>query len=155
MTTPNPHTMATPEPVDPRRVRIELSAFGRNGRVWIGDNEVSGVIRAVDARAHVHGITEITLSLVPSTLEMVAEGRGQFDTATHEALVALGWTPPDNGPTALDDRLLCKNCDVYVGYGAVGVVTQPKGKSHEWLSSHCWMCKRDAATVRKHPWGRP
>jgi len=88
--------MTTPEPdVGPDAVRIELPMFGYRGRVWVGSHEISGAIYAVHAYTHVNSLTEITLELAPSKLEMIAEGRGQFDTTTHEALIALGWTPPE------------------------------------------------------------
>lgn len=38
----------------------------------------------------------------------------------------------------------CRRDDVFVGFGAAGVITPPP--EHEtdqaWLAGHCWVCKR-------------
>ena len=38
--------------------------------------------------------------------------------------------------------LLCRDCDVFVGYGAIGTARMPK-QSSDWLTVHCWVCERD------------
>ena len=47
--------------------------------------------------------------------------------------------------------LLCKRCDVFVGYGAVGVVKEPEDRDHAWKCDHCWMCKRHRDEIRVDP----
>lgn len=42
---------------------------------------------------------------------------------------------------------LCRRCDVYIGYGAAGVVRKPEGRDEAWLSTHCWVCGRSAQEV--------
>lgn len=43
--------------------------------------------------------------------------------------------------------LLCKKCDVYVGFGAAGIAKQPKGKNELWLDTHCWICERSEVEI--------
>lgn len=50
---------------------------------------------------------------------------------------------PDTPQSNID---LCKRCDVFIGYGGVGVVAMPM-KSSEWLKSHCWMCGRSREEI--------
>jgi hypothetical protein len=40
--------------------------------------------------------------------------------------------------------LYCRRCDVFAGFGAVGVVKPPADRADDyvWLSSHCWVCGR-------------
>jgi hypothetical protein len=44
---------------------------------------------------------------------------------------------------------LCRRCDVYIGYGGVGVARRPEGKSPEWLAEHCWVCHRSREEIRE------
>lgn len=46
-------------------------------------------------------------------------------------------------------NILCRRCDVYVGFGGAGVVRPPAGRPIAWLSSHCWVCGRSAEEVSK------
>ena len=43
---------------------------------------------------------------------------------------------------AVDDY--CSRCDLFTGYGALGVFLPPEGKDEEWLRSHCWCCGHPA-----------
>lgn len=49
---------------------------------------------------------------------------------------------------------LCKRCDVYVGYQALGVVSPPNEHAgdREWLGSHCWVCERSRDEIARAPW---
>lgn len=40
--------------------------------------------------------------------------------------------------------LLCRLCDVFVGYGAAGVARPPEEHAGDpvWLADHCWVCGR-------------
>lgn len=49
--------------------------------------------------------------------------------------------------------LLCKKCDVYVGYGAAGIAEKPVGRPPQWLANHCWICGRSVEEVRADPRG--
>lgn len=62
-------------------------------------------------------------------------------------------TAPATGPAAETDPatapgmrpgMYCRPCDVYVGFGAAGIVRVPEDRAddRDWLASHCWMCKR-------------
>lgn len=44
---------------------------------------------------------------------------------------------------------LCKRCDVFIGFGATGVVRQPEGKTEDWLRSHCWCCERSRSEIMR------
>lgn len=56
----------------------------------------------------------------------------------------------------MDDSgaLLCRHCDVYVGYAGAGVASAPEGRDRAWLAAHCWVCHRHADEVRADPYGR-
>jgi thymidylate synthase ThyX len=53
-------------------------------------------------------------------------------------------------------ELLCKKCDVFIGYGAVGVAKPPVEHQDDaaWLIDHCWVCLRSRAEVLVNPYGR-
>jgi thymidylate synthase (FAD) len=50
-------------------------------------------------------------------------------------------------------ELLCQGCDVFVGFGAVGVASPPEDKKDdmEWLKDHCWVCRRSREQVESNP----
>lgn len=50
--------------------------------------------------------------------------------------------------------LVCKKCDVYVGFGGAGVIKKPENKTVEWLATHCWCCGRSVSEVERDPHGR-
>lgn len=144
-------------------VRVELGPTGAKGRVFLGGTEVSHLIRGVDVHANVHEMTTIILDIGRGISTTTAEGRGEVSEETAKLLTALGWTPPGAEPVeparpvdvmAAPIETLCQKCDVYVGYGALGVVSMPKDRDRRWLVSHCWMCKRSAVEVAADPTGR-
>jgi hypothetical protein len=45
------------------------------------------------------------------------------------------------------EGLLCKRCDVFVGFAAEGVVKRPEGKDSMWLRTHCWVCHRSGPEI--------
>jgi flavin-dependent thymidylate synthase len=47
----------------------------------------------------------------------------------------------------MPDKLLCKRCDVYVGFAAEGVAKRPVGRDDAWLASHCWICLRSGPEI--------
>lgn len=48
-------------------------------------------------------------------------------------------------------ELVCKKCDVFVGYAAMGIAKEPEGKDREWLRDHCWVCGRSREEVEANP----
>lgn len=45
-------------------------------------------------------------------------------------------TLPDGVPASA----YCRHCDVFMGFGAAGVVKMPQDRSMDWLACHCWLC---------------
>lgn len=45
------------------------------------------------------------------------------------------------------EELLCKRCDVFVGYGAIGVVRVPEDHNNQWRLNHCWVCGRSRKEI--------
>lgn len=41
----------------------------------------------------------------------------------------------------------CRRDDVFIGFGALGVVRQPEDRDYEWLNTHCWVCGRSADEI--------
>lgn len=54
----------------------------------------------------------------------------------------------------MERELLCKRCDVFVGFGAMGVVREPVDIPEAELGDRCWVCKRTRAQVEADPHGR-
>lgn len=52
------------------------------------------------------------------------------------------------GPPGEPD--LCRQCDVFIGYGGAGVAKPPDeyADDREWLGSHCWVCGRSRDEIR-------
>lgn len=85
-------------------VELHLTRNGGGGSsIVVNGQDVSGLTCAVAIQAGVHdqaGVhepTRVVLDLLPSVLrgEMLAEVA--VDSATHEFLVGIGWTPPPGG----------------------------------------------------------
>ncbi len=34
----------------------------------------------------------------------------------------------------------CRRCDLFTGYGALGVFQKPENADEEWIRTHCWCC---------------
>src|SRR4051812_20328755 len=47
-------------------------------------------------------------------------------------------------------ELICTNCDIPVGHGAIGVYKRPEDKDGAWLTDHCWSCGRSREEVREY-----
>lgn len=52
------------------------------------------------------------------------------------------------------ETLLCKRCDVYVGWAGSAVARRPEGVPDEDLDNICWICLRPREEVRRDPYGR-
>lgn len=66
----------------------------------------------------------------------------------HSRPFQLSGAAIDDPGTPDPDELLCRRCDVFVGFGGAGVVKPPEGKTADWLNEHCWMCERSADEIR-------
>jgi thymidylate synthase ThyX len=53
-------------------------------------------------------------------------------------------------------ELLCKKCDVFVGFAADGVARRPEEHKDdkEWLTNHCWVCGRSREEIEANPHDR-
>lgn len=90
-------TTATPA-VEDRRVRVVLPAMPGKGTVHVGDTDISRVVQTVTVNAHAtESLTQITLTLTSLDLLVTAEGQGRvvMTDEVRDALVALGWKPPE------------------------------------------------------------
>lgn len=52
------------------------------------------------------------------------------------------------------DNLLCKHCDVYVGWGGVGVVKIPQRIPKHLLDDICWCCGRSREEIEQEQEGQ-
>jgi len=43
---------------------------------------------------------------------------------------------------------LCHRCDLFVGYGALGICRPPLNRDREWLADHCWICFRSRMAIQ-------
>jgi hypothetical protein len=50
--------------------------------------------------------------------------------------------------------LLCKKCDVFVGFDGANVAKIPDDVPREKLNDICWICRRTRAEVFADPYGR-
>lgn len=55
------------------------------------------------------------------------------------ALMSTAFNPPPGS--------YCRHCDLFTGYGAVGVVRIPVDRDQDWLCRHCWLCERSIAEI--------
>jgi flavin-dependent thymidylate synthase len=53
-------------------------------------------------------------------------------------------------------ELLCKKCDVFVGFDADGIARRPEEHKDdkEWLATHCWVCGRSREEIEANPYDR-
>ena len=73
-------------------VRISLTPDGR-GSVLVAEQDISSAVTALSVESRAGGRVRLTLEL--PLLEVEGErARVGFTPAVHEALVAMGWTPP-------------------------------------------------------------
>jgi hypothetical protein len=104
----------------------------------------------------------------PGPVETPAQSAAIVDANLQAMGVSLGGlrddpTLPDDGVRAdhgaslggpLADGVICKRCDLYVGYGAVGRMEPPAGTSTTWRTEHCWNCHRSLQEILSDPRGR-
>ena len=44
----------------------------------------------------------------------------------------------------------CRRCDLYAGYGALGIYLPPD-KPKDWLTTHCWCCGTHISQLQDAP----
>lgn len=52
--------------------------------------------------------------------------------------------------------MICKHCDVGVGYEGAGVARKPEDRVDDetWLREHCWVCGRSRKQIEREQRGR-
>lgn len=91
----------TEEPT--RTARIALDAIG-GGRVEVDGHDITDTVRELTLQAGVGRIPQLVLDLRIHNAETEAEVVAHIPADTAATLVALGWTPPDEGqPVDLTD----------------------------------------------------
>lgn len=75
--------------------KVEMVVGGAStGCVLVDGQDVSALVRAVYMSAEVGDPPVVTLDLTPRRVRMELQGRAAVDVATHDLLVALGWSAP-------------------------------------------------------------
>lgn len=78
------------------KAEIEVSGHGRDGRVVLDGHDVTNGVRGFVLRAGVDCVTELELDVVAADgATFDGEVRLVIPESTRDALVALGWTPPE------------------------------------------------------------
>lgn len=81
---------------DLHHVEIELN--GRQGKVVLGGRDITPAVRSISLSADGEDLPELVLELNA----FITEARGEFTPRLYlpdevrGALIALGWTPPEN-----------------------------------------------------------
>lgn len=86
---------------DNRAVRIHLGT-GR-GQIEVGGRDIANSVNALrlDARGPAGGLEKtLTLDLEVERIDVGGTPTIRVPQATHDALVAIGWTPPASQPSA-------------------------------------------------------
>lgn len=68
----------------------------RAHRLLVGGEDVSKAVRAIDLHVGVGKLPVVTLDLVVLEGEIDTAATVEIPDKTHEALIGLGWTPPQN-----------------------------------------------------------
>ncbi len=76
-----------------RAVDIDVSQIGQ-GTVMVDGWDATRMCRGLTVSSEVGEIPIVTLDLTPSVVRAQVMAIVAVDEATHEFLVALGWTPP-------------------------------------------------------------
>lgn len=78
----------------PKRIRLTMGA-GR-GCLEVGGVDLSNSARAVDLHFKAGGLPEVTVVLSVLEGEIEGEASVRLPEETRAALIALGWTPPQD-----------------------------------------------------------
>ena len=81
-----------------RDVELVLDQIGGKGTfVVIAGQDVTRLARGVNLVSGVGELTKLVIDLAPSMVRASVQCPVAVDSATHELLVELGWTPPAGG----------------------------------------------------------
>jgi hypothetical protein len=74
---------------------VKLQLIGPKSQIFVGDTDIAGSVSAVAFTTTAQDrIIRLTLDLVLLEAEIEGEAVVKVAPSTHQALVALGWTPP-------------------------------------------------------------
>ena len=73
---------------------VNESGIGRNTKVYIDGQDVSGCFNGFQVSADIKSVVEGELSLVMAEVEFYGDTQLRLSSATHDVLVKFGWTPP-------------------------------------------------------------
>lgn len=76
--------------------RIHITMGAGQGRFEVGGHDLSTVTRAITLRFEAGGVPEITAELAVLDGDIDGEATVRIPAKTREALIALGWTPPQD-----------------------------------------------------------
>lgn len=77
-------------------IKLGLGRQGWNSTIEVDGHDISAAARAFRLDADVHGIPQLVVDLVVLESSTVSgEATVVIPEATREALIALGWTPPE------------------------------------------------------------
>ncbi|WP_432116618.1 hypothetical protein [Streptomyces sp. S1] len=84
---------------EPHTVRITLDGRG-HGKVEVGGVDISNAVRAVRFNSAAGELPTVELRLGVYDVSTQAEAQVYVPEETEAALVAMGWTPPEDHPRA-------------------------------------------------------
>jgi hypothetical protein len=85
--------------------RVQIDLTGRNGKVLVDGVDVSSGVSSVDLHLHADAWApkaKVTLGLAVCETTVDGEATVKIPPGTRDALVALGWTPPQDLPGPVD-----------------------------------------------------
>lgn len=74
-------------------IRLTMNGDG-TGALQIGDSDLTNVAQRVDLQFEAGRPADVTVHLTTAVGEAAGEATIRLPDETHEALIALGWTPP-------------------------------------------------------------
>lgn len=81
------------------RHRVQITHDGPYGKIVVDGTDISDAVRAVTTEGSFGNVAKVTLDLdvIDVTTLDAKDTEVYIPEATAAALVALGWTPPDDG----------------------------------------------------------
>lgn len=76
-------------------VTVEITQTGANtGTITINGIDISNAVQGIAVELSVHDIPRVHLHMSPGTLRPLTIRTSKVTTDLRDALIALGWTPP-------------------------------------------------------------
>ncbi len=76
-------------------VTVEITQTGPNtGAISIDGHDISNAIYGISVEMGVHDIPRVHLQMSPGSLRPLTIRTSKVTTDLYDALIALGWTPP-------------------------------------------------------------